>query len=246
MTAAMTTTPRHTRARGFTLLEMLIVLFITALLLSAMFSVAAGTITLADDIQKDQRRQHRQYAYIDFCQHLLSDLPATTALNLLTTQEGSSYLSALELQNVRSPFDGAPQQIVTLKTISLAGGDMRMILTTQRMPDPQKPGSQPGPVTSVVLFDNVSQCEWRAYDIASNQWTNLWREQLPTLLTMPPQAPPSGTPSAAPPTPTTPLTQMPLLARSAHPLMLELTLATGIDSPRRWVFWIPPSVLPGR
>jgi prepilin-type N-terminal cleavage/methylation domain-containing protein len=246
MTAAMTTTQRHSRTSGFTLLEMLIVLFITALLLSAMFSVAGGTITLADDIQKDQRREHRQHAYIDFCQHLLTDLPATTALNLQTTQEGSSYLSALELQNVRSPFDGTPQQVVTLKTISLTGGDMRMILTTQRMPDPQKPGSQPGPVTSVVLFDNVAQCEWRAYDIASNQWTNLWREQLPTLLTMPPQAPPTGAPSTNGTTTPPPLTQMPLSIRSAHPLMLELTLATGIDSPRRWVFWIPPSVLPGR
>jgi prepilin-type N-terminal cleavage/methylation domain-containing protein len=242
----MTTPQRLSRARGFTLLEMLIVLFITALLLSAMYSIADGTITLADDIQKNQRREHRLYAYIDYCQHLFTDLPATAALNIQTTQDGGSYLSTLEVQNISSPFDGAPQQIVTLKTTSLAGGSMRMTLSTQRMPDPKNPAARPGAVTSAVLFDRLAQCEWRAYDIASSQWSNTWREQLPGPLTMPP-APPVAAPAAN--GATAPLTPAPLVAapvRSAHPLMLELTLATGIDHPRRWVFWIPPSVLPRR
>ncbi len=242
----MITPQRLSRPRGFTLLEMLIVLFITALIMSAMYSVADGTILLADDIQKNQRREHRLYAYIDYCQHLFSDLPATAALNIQTTQDGSSYLSTLELQNVSSPFDGSPQQIVTLKTISLAGGGMRMIVTTQRIPDPQKPTDPPGPVTSAVLLDNLIQCEWRAYDMASNQWASTWREQLPSMLTMPPP-PPVRTPAAdgsTPPVTTAPLIPAPI--RSAHPLMLELTLATGIDQPRRWVFWVPPSVLPTR
>ena len=239
----MITPPRLSRARGFTLLEMLIVLTITALLMSAIYSVADGIIFLADDIQKNQRREHRLYAYIDYCQRLFSELPATSALNIQTTQEGTSYLSTLELQNVSSPFDGSPQQIVTLKTVSLAGGDMRMILTTQRMPDPQKPTDPPGPVTSAVLFDNLIQCEWRAYDVVSNQWASTWREQLPTLLPVvaPPPPPVAGMPGTPVPT------AMPLISapvRSAHPLMLELTLATGIDHPRRWVFWVPPSVLP--
>ncbi|MDB6004935.1 MAG: hypothetical protein JWR15_1922 [Prosthecobacter sp.] len=239
----MITPQRLSRARGFTLLEMLIVLFITALIMSAMYSVADGTILLADDIQKNQRREHRLYAYIDYCQHLFSDLPASAALNIQTKQDDSGYLSTLEVQNVSSPFDGSPQQIVTLKTVSVAGGGMRMMITTQRMPDPQKPTEPPGPVMSAVLLDSLIQCEWRAYDVASNQWASIWREQIPNMLTMPP-APPVGAPGAAVPVTTAP----PVMAtiRSAHPLMLELTLATGVDHPRRWVFWIPPSVLPTR
>jgi prepilin-type N-terminal cleavage/methylation domain-containing protein len=261
----MNTTHRTTRSsRGFTLLEMVIVMGITAMLLTAMYSISQGTITLADDIEKYQRRERRMYAYIDFCQHLLSDLPPTAAMNLKTTQDGSSYLCTLEFQNVNSPFDGSPQQIVTMKTATLAGGGTRLILSSQRMPDPQGlPGANGNsyPLTQVVLLDNLAQYEWRAFDVASNQWASAWREQLPNIMTAPP-APPAGTAAGSVPggnaaagivnggavtagnvtggnVAATPGVITPV--RSMHPLMLELTMAIGIDPPRRWVFWIPPS-----
>ncbi len=53
---------------------------------------------------------------------------------------------------------------------------------------------------------------------------------------------PGGVAGVTAPVATPPL--VPAAVRSAHPLMLELTLATGIDNPRRWVFWVPPAVLP--
>ncbi|WP_395749797.1 type II secretion system protein J [Prosthecobacter sp.] len=255
--------------RGFTLLEMVIVLGITAMLLTAMYSISQGTITLADDIEKHQRRERRQYSYLDFCRHLLSNLPATAIMNLKTTQDGSSYLSTLEFQNVRSPFDGAPQQIVTMKTDTVAGGGIRLILTSQRMPDPQAqalPGANKNPLTQVVLLENLAQYEWRAFDTISGQWTSTWREEIPNLMTAPPTPPAgavtgnvnAGTGVAGGVTAGTvnagntnagnvaAVPAQGAAIRSMHPLMLELTMAAGIDPPRRWVFWIPPSEQPAR
>ncbi|WP_395735560.1 type II secretion system protein J [Prosthecobacter sp.] len=258
-----------TSRRGFTLLEMVIVLGITAMLLTAMYSISQGTITLADDIEKHQRRERRLYSYIDFCQHLFSNLPASAAMNLKTTQDGSSYLCTLEFQNVRSPFDGAPQQIVTLKTATLAGGGLKLILTSQKMPDPQVlPGHSSHPLTQVVLLDNLAQYEWRAFDTASGQWTSTWREQLPNLMTAPPTPPAgvvqgtggaagtavaggvvAGNINVANPNTVGNAAAVPVMdtaVRSLHPLMLELKMASGIDPPHRWVFWIPPSEQPMR
>ena len=229
--------PAH-RHGGFTLLEVVIVLAIVGMLLSVIFSITQGTLTLADDIQRHQRRDSRLYAYIDFCEHLLTDLPATTALNIQTTQEGAAYLSKLELQNVSSPFDGAPQQIVTMQTEPLTGGGMRMVLSSRKMPDPQLPRSQPAAAeVKVVLFDNLSRCEWRAFDPASQRWTPLWSEQLQIAI----PAPVPTQPATAPAAPSAPSAAPPPPVRSLHPPMIELQFASGIDPSRRWVFWIPPN-----
>lgn len=240
-----TTSFRHSAFGGFTLLEVVIVLAIVAMLLSVIFSIAQGTLTLSDDIQRHQRRESRLYAYIDFCEHLFSDLPATAALNLQTTQDGSAYLSKLEFQNISSPFDGAPGQIVTLQTEPATGGGLSLVLSSRKMPNPQLPlAQQQGTEFKVVLFDNVSQCAWRAFDSASNQWAPLWHEQLPILTPAPVPTPPAPPPTTGSP----PVVAAPSIAappvRSLHPPMLELLFATGIDPSRRWVFWIPPSELP--
>lgn len=238
---SMQPTRRH---GGFTLLEVVIVLAIVGMLLSVIFSITQGTLTLADDIQRHQRRDSRLYAYIDFCEHLLTDLPATTALNIQTTQDGAAYLSKLELQNVSSPFDGAPQQIVIMQTEPLTGGGMRMVLSSRKMPDPKLPLSQPATAeVKVVLFDNLSRCEWRAFDPASQRWTPLWSEQLQTATPAPVQPTPTPTASGGAP-PAAPHVTPPTPVRSLHPPMLELQFATGIDPSRRWVFWIPPSDSP--
>ncbi|MFN0078608.1 MAG: type II secretion system protein [Prosthecobacter sp.] len=215
--------------RGFTLLEVVIVLAIVALLLSVIYSIMQGTLTLADNIRRTQQRDSRQQAFTAFCEHLFLGLPATAALNLQTTQEGSAYLSKLELYNISSPFDGSPGQIVTLQTETLAGGGLRMILTARKMPDPQLSlAQQPTPEVKVVLFDSLAQCEWRAFDPASKQWAPLWREPLPSTV------PPPVQPAPGSPAPVAPL-------RSAHPLLLELKFATGTDSSHRQVFWIAPN-----
>lgn len=173
MTAAFQHPRRHS---GFTLLEVVIVLVIVALLLSVIFSIAQGTLTLADDIRRAQRRESRQQAFTGFCEQLFAGLPAGAAMKLRTTQDGGQYLIKLELANVPSPFDGSPNQLVTLFTESLPGGGLRLLLSCQK-------NAEAEPTVSVVLFDELALCEWRAFDPATRQWTTVWETPTyPTLM----------------------------------------------------------------
>lgn len=159
---------RRRRAQAFTLLEVVIVLFIVALLLSAVYSIARGALTLADDIQRHERREARQQALTVFCERLLAEVPASAALNVRTTQEDGRYLSSLELQNMRSPFDGSPGWIVSMQTEIAAGGSLRLVLVCRQ---PQHADR----AHRVLLLDDLSACAWHVFDPASRQWTGMWQ-----------------------------------------------------------------------
>lgn len=156
---------------GFTLLEVVIVLFIVALVLAAVHSIAQGAVTLADDVRRAQRRDARQQAFTTFGERLFVELPATAALNVKTTQDGGQYLSAVELHGVPSPFNGMPDMRVRLFTEAVPGGGMRLLLSCEEMKQTRSSGP-------VVLFDDLGSCEWRVLDPASRQWTTQWAEPL--------------------------------------------------------------------
>jgi prepilin-type N-terminal cleavage/methylation domain-containing protein len=162
-------THAHPSASGFTLLEIVVVLAIVALVLSAVYSLASGTLTLADDVQRARRRDSREQAFTTFCEHLMVELPATAALNLKTTQEGGQYLSTLELEHVPSPFDGTPDCKLTLFTEALAGGGVRLMVSVQKKGKDQ-------PEIRMMLFENLTECGWRVFDTGSGQWTTVWNE----------------------------------------------------------------------
>ncbi|MDP1588069.1 MAG: type II secretion system protein GspJ, partial [Prosthecobacter sp.] len=158
------------RARaGFTLLEVVIVLFIVSLVLAAVHSIAQGTITLADDVRRAQRRDARQQAFTTFGERLFAELPPTAALNVKTTQDGGQYLSGVELHGVPSPFNGMPDMVVNLFTEPAPGGGVRMLLTCREKKQEQEPAR-------VVLFDDLGACEWRVFDPNTRQWATLWTE----------------------------------------------------------------------
>jgi len=172
----MKTSFQHPRRHsGFTLLEVVIVLAIVALLLSVIYSIAQGTLTLADDIRRAQRRDSRQQAFTGFCEHLFANLPATAKLNLRTTQDGGQYLTQIELENVPSPFDSSPNCLITLFTESVPGGGLRLRLSCRKIAGPKQN-------VSVVLFEDLAQCEWRAYDRSTRQWTTIWDKPAQPLL----------------------------------------------------------------
>ena len=151
---------QSSRAKAFTLLEVIIVLAITALVLGAVYSLAQGTLMLADDVRRAERRDARIQAFTTFCEHLLAELPANALLTLTTTQEHGQYLTRLELEHVRSPFDETPDCRVALFTQGQPGGGLRLMVKCQD--------------TSVVLFEDLAQCEWRAFESTSRQWTTVW------------------------------------------------------------------------
>ncbi|MCX6848382.1 MAG: prepilin-type N-terminal cleavage/methylation domain-containing protein [Verrucomicrobia bacterium] len=153
---------QSSKAKAFTLLEVIIVLAITALVLGAVYSLAQGTLLLADDVRRAERRDARMQAFTTFCEHLLAELPATALLKLTTTQEHGQYMTRLELEHVRSPFDETPDCNVALFTQGQPGGGLRLMLTCQD--------------TSVVLFEDLTECEWRVLQAATQQWVPFWSE----------------------------------------------------------------------
>ncbi len=153
---------QSSKAKAFTLLEVIIVLAITALVLGAVYSLAQGTLMLADDVRRAERRDSRMQAFTTFCEHLLAELPATALLTLTTKQEHGQYITRLELEHVRSPFDETPDCKVALFTQGQPGGGVRLMLTCQD--------------TSVVLFEDLAQCEWRVLQAATQQWVPFWSE----------------------------------------------------------------------
>lgn len=206
--------PRRAANAGFSLLELIIVLLIVALVLGAVHAVANGTITLADDVRKAQQRDGREQAFVTFGERLFAALPVTAALNLKTTQEGGDYLTALELHGVPSPFNGAPDFVVTLFTETMPGGGLRLMLGLRPVEKEGQPQSQPVPQSQVMLFENLAACEWRAFDPRTRQWATLWVEPLE-----------AG-------------------AQRAHPLLIEMvTTSTGGAQSRR-VFWVAPNTPP--
>ena len=208
-------TPRRrpARARAFTLLEVVIVLAITALVITAVYSLAQGTLTLADEVRRAERRDTRKQAFTTFCEHLFTTLPSTAALNLKTTQSGGEYLTQLELQNVSSPFDGTPNCIVTLATQALPGGGLRMVITCQPQVTNPLDKQNAKSAYSVLLFDDLLQCEWRVYVPATRQWATIWTEETNS---------------------TTPIIQQ-------HPPLLELVITQAGDDSQRQIFWIAPA-----
>lgn len=154
--------PRH--ASAFTLLEVIIVLAITALVLGAVYSLAQGTLTLADDVRRAERRDARTQAFTTFCEHLFGELPANGTLKLTTTEEHGEYLTRLDLEHVSSPFDGSPNCTVAMFSQAQPGGGVRLLLSCRA-------GERE---SSVMLFEDLAQCEWRALQPATQQWAPFW------------------------------------------------------------------------
>lgn len=205
-------------SRGFTLLEVVIVMFIVALLMAGVHAIAHGTLTLADDVRRAQRHDARKQAFVHFGRQLFASLAPSSAVNMKTTQDGAQYVSSLEVRAVSSPFDGRPDQIVTLFTEAAVGGGLRLMLEVRSKEKDSKNGIK------VLLFDDIATCEWRAFDPAAAQWVPSWTEPVeeqalhrhPQLLELNLAStsgvsdrlvfwlPPSTLPALTPPMPTTP------------------------------------------
>ncbi|MEZ5385143.1 MAG: prepilin-type N-terminal cleavage/methylation domain-containing protein [Prosthecobacter sp.] len=204
----------HAAKAGFSLLELVIVLLIVALVLSAVYTIASGTITLADDVRKAQQRDGREQAFVSFGDRLFAALPVSAALNLKTSQDGGDYLTELELHGVPSPFNGAPDFIVTLFTETAPGGGLRLMLGLRPAEKEGQPLTEPAQQSKFMLFENLASCEWRAFDPRTLQWTTVWVEPREVN------------------------------ARRIHPVLIEMVTSSTGGAHSRRVFWVAPNTPP--
>ena len=213
-TAPRTARPVRWRARGFTLLEMLVALSAFVLLMGGIFTIANSTMELGNDLAVAQDRSRIRLNFIEFLRRSFRTLPGEAELRLAVQARGGTYLPNLNVVNGGSSFTpGAalpPDTSVDLFAEERPGGYLRVGIRlldnnqTQSLRSGQ-PVRYARNQEALPLLDNVSRFEWRFYDGASNRWENTWKEP-------------------------------------RRPLFAEMTLRLDDGFETRAVFWIPPIV----
>jgi hypothetical protein len=242
--------PKWRRAGGFTLLEMIMAMLVLVLLVGAIFAIVGGTTQLADEMARALERDAKRHSFAQFCERMFRTLPGTAQVRLRVKQEGNFYTGELALKNAPSPVGATGANgMTTLRTEQSPDGYLRVLLEmlTNEESDARELGKGNAPKQQLVLLEGVAKCEWKFFNIQSNEWEPVWNENLSfapgsaSEAPAPPATPPGAQPPANPPPATVP-TAGPLARR---PGLVELTLAIGADASQRFVFWIPPASLPG-
>jgi len=207
--------------RGFTLLELVIALFLIALLVGMVFSTARSSLMLGNNVVKTQNEEMLRQAFFDFLENRISSLPGNTRMELTVEDAGSHYLSDLTLQNVPLSFTWGggerTAKAVLLSTVKRRSGFLDIVLRyyANEIIEPDSSGTAGGgfastavpeePFAEIVLLSDVAYFEWRVLDGRTMEYQYDW--DLPGRL----------------------------------PLQMELTCAFGAEGEEiRQVFWIPP------
>lgn len=248
--------PKHD-ARGFTLLEIVLAMFVLALLVSSIFGIVSGTTQLADEMERGHERDSQSHGFAQFCERTLRQLPAQAQVRLKVKQSGRQYLSQLAILDAPSILgaaSGGSNGLTILETDLQPDGYLRAALTfvpAEEITAHEAEGGKGG--QSLVLLNDVARLEWKFFNPLSNEWEPVWNQNLiftspaeaSSLPTLGGQTPPPGPGGAPVPSPTGALSspiQPPGAAQ--RPGLIELTLAQRAEPPRRFVFWVPPAQVP--
>ncbi|MFZ4763849.1 MAG: type II secretion system protein [Roseimicrobium sp.] len=243
-------------ARGFTLLEMVLVMFILALLVGAVFGIVRGVTQLASDLTEAQKVDARTHGFIELCARTFRGLAPGAVVRLRTKQTGGRYLSQLVLAGTLSPLNGASDGVTVLETEEAPDGYLRVnlrSLTVEQALNWDKGDTSAG--VRVLLMEGVATLEWRFFNPQSNEWEPLWNDKLalataltppePQFNVAPPQADPQGNPGSAPPdgglVPPGGAAAPPSITNAGpRPTLVELRFSLGAELEQKWVFWTPP------
>lgn len=241
------------REAGFTLLEMMMVMFITTLLMTAVFGIVNALTQLTQDLTTSQQRDARKHAFVELCSRSLRNLPPNAMMRLRTRQEGGLYTTELALGDAPSLLSASAGPFTILETETTVDGYLRLVvrsLSEEQLLAWEMGDKRLG--TRVVLLENVRMLEWLVFQPQTRQWISVWNEGLPlTALREParsaaqPERPqtPGETPSPPPAeVPQQVQEAIDALGRPQRPTLVELRFALGIEPPQRWVFWVPPRV----
>jgi prepilin-type N-terminal cleavage/methylation domain-containing protein len=242
---------RHRREVGFTLLEMVVVMFITALLASAIFGIVNAVTQLTQDLTTSQQRESRTHAFVELCSRSLRGLPPSAMVRLRTKESGNLYITQLALGDAPSPMGVSAGPFTSLETEVTTSGYLRLVarsLTEEQLLAWELGESNLG--TRVVLLENLRMLEWQVFHPQTLQWQHVWNEGMPlTAMRSPDQMqdqagappPPAGAPPAggAPPPPPPTDQAGNEFGRPLRPSLVELRFALGNEPPQRWIFWVP-------
>jgi prepilin-type N-terminal cleavage/methylation domain-containing protein len=216
------------RPRGFTLLEMVVVMCIVAMLLAAVFGIVGSVTSLADSITVEQQREARIHAFVELCTRTYCNLPPSGFVRLRNQQSGARLASELTFGGATSPLSGETTGIFVLECREASDGYFQVVL--RQMSLAQAVAWQGGDTNAGVripLLERVARLEWRFFDERSGEWVHLWNEKSRLAI---PTATGRQTGGA-----------IHVDSTSLRPTLVELSLAFGVEQPQRYVFWVPPA-----
>lgn len=213
--------PRHTyRLTGFTLLEVVISVFLMTVIIGMVFGISRSSLMLGKSIVETQNEEMENQAFFELLGQRFSALPGNTRFNMKVAGSGNHYLSDLTLQNVPMSFTWGGQEriakAVQLSTVKRRSGFLDIVLRYYENEILEDSESTFGsnalskePFAEIVLLENVAYFEWRLLDGRIMEWQDDWDIQ------------------------------------GRLPLQIELTMAIGAKGEEmRHVFWLPPKQNP--
>lgn len=238
--------PRADRTRrgapGFTLLEIILAMFVLVMLVAGIFAIVGGTTQLADEMERAHERDARVHSFAKFCERTLRNLPANAQVRMRLKQSGNHYLSELALKNAPSPIGATGANGMTIiRTEQAPDGYLRVVLEMLSNEEAADRELDKGEAVKqrLVLLEDVARCEWKFYNPISLEWESMWNDKVSFATGAP------GVPLEPGPAQAQPQLQLPAtLGTARRPGLVELNLAVGADAPRRFVFWVPPAVPP--
>lgn len=217
------------RRSGFTLLEMVMVMFILSLLIGSVFGIVRGVTQLTNAMTVEQQRDARTHGFVELCSRTFRSLPPNAMIRLRTKQAGNHYLSQLALVGATSPVSGNAGGVTVLETEEAPDGYLRVqmrAMTTAEALLWEKGDTAAG--LRLMLLENVAKLDWKFFNPENGEWEPLWNDKVD--FSAPGPAAPSGDPA-----------EIASVGAARRPGLIELNLAFGAEPPQRHVFWAPPS-----
>lgn len=213
--------------RGFTLLEMVLVMFIVSLLVTAVFGIVNSVTQLANGMTVEQRREARIHGFIELCSRTFRNLPPSAMVRARNQQVGGRLASQLAFVGATSPISANADGVIVLETEQARDGYFTVFL--REMNAEQALAWEKGDAKAglrVPLLDQVASLEWRFLDPRNREWTSVWNDKV-------------ALPGAAQPVLMPPGSSASLRAAAPRPGIVELRLALGNGEAERHVFWVP-------
>jgi prepilin-type N-terminal cleavage/methylation domain-containing protein len=181
----ITNSQKSRRARGFTLLELVVAVGMMAIIVGMVFGTARSTLALGNSIVKSQNEEMLHQAFFQMLATRFASLPGNTRFDLQYSDSGSHYISDLTLQNVPLSFTwgGQPRiaKAVQISTVKKRSGYLDIVLRyyeNEILEGSESSFSSSAtdtrPFAEIVLLTDVAYFEWRVLDGRSMDWLESW------------------------------------------------------------------------
>ncbi|MDP0490464.1 MAG: hypothetical protein Q7Q71_05395 [Verrucomicrobiota bacterium JB023] len=174
---------------GYLLMEVVLAMGIAAAVLSGVFMIANGSLSLANTVVTEGRMDARREGFLNFFERNFEALPGNAEVELITRDTGARFIPTLTIQNAPTAFSFAGQTVsakaIVLTTVPSPSGGVNVVLEyyEEALLDDQDnvAAVRPEPVGSIILYRDIWRFELRALDSRTMEWVSDWdiRGRLP-------------------------------------------------------------------